>query len=566
VQGLSLYVQHSSSLNSYSASFTGTQEFKRRDTVTSIGSNGPKNKPPVHHGAQAGRKNSSFHNFYKNVFVSDNLASNGSYNSILEELSHDSSTRNTFADKDFKLPDLEVQIGMDLNDVLLHDKHKKQLKKMAHEIKRERVCLSRLDKLAQTSNEDLGMTNITGMKLSASATRKLRVKLECEAELNTIRQIVTRKPGELVDKLQALKEQIESESLNGIDDDHRESSIDHPQLDSVHEKMEDLRQEACEMWCKSRGKEINEKYTNLEKRMLRKWFKELDYDGSGEVNVEELQDPMLSSGILKTREQVVRVLANVDRNGTMGIDFEEFLIALSANKLADKSKLKKLQEMSLHPHFSVDTLITAERRKKLFKSIIKQCQSRQAEIDRLYKKYDRPRLGRKEREQWMHELDELEEKQARSIFLHSKYLHALDGVLQDKKALGETLKQEHEAQRRLEATMHDSLDTLMRRPGAHLSGSALAAAAAGAGGEVVDAEDAAVLSKFDKLLHTAGGGGGGIAGGGGGGSVSSHHSFATYSMGSNNGAAQFQVERLHNPYNIYAPPTPKYNNTKKKLI
>ncbi|KAJ1415200.1 hypothetical protein B484DRAFT_334972, partial [Ochromonadaceae sp. CCMP2298] len=110
--------------------------------------------------------------------------------------------------------------------------------------------------------------------------------------------------------------------------------------------MEDLRQETTEQWCALRGKQMMEKHTNKDKRMLRKWFQQLDYDGSGEVNVEELQDPMLSSGILKTREQVVRVLANVDRNNTMGIDFEEFLVALSANKLADQSKLKKLQEMS----------------------------------------------------------------------------------------------------------------------------------------------------------------------------------------------------------------------------
>lgn len=42
---------------------------------------------------------------------------------------------------------------------------------------------------------------------------------------------------------------------------------------------------------------------------------------------------MLSAGILRSREQVVRVLANVDRNNTMGIDFEEFLLAISGECL-----------------------------------------------------------------------------------------------------------------------------------------------------------------------------------------------------------------------------------------
>ena len=37
---------------------------------------------------------------------------------------------------------------------------------------------------------------------------------------------------------------------------------------------------------------------------------------------------MLSLGILKTREQVIRLLSNIDKNQTNGIDFHEFLQAL----------------------------------------------------------------------------------------------------------------------------------------------------------------------------------------------------------------------------------------------
>lgn len=154
---------------------------------------------------------------------------------------------------------------------------------------------------------------------------------------------------------------------------------------------------------------------------------------AGEVNVEELQDPMLSSGILKTREQVVRVLANVDKNNTMGIDFEEFLQALMGNKLADQSRLKKLQQMSADPYFDIDTLITQERRKKLIKSILKRCEERQHEVDKLYKKYDKPKLTHKEKEQFHIERDLLEEHHAKSIYLHLKYITALDGVIQEKK-------------------------------------------------------------------------------------------------------------------------------------
>lgn len=210
-------------------------------------------------------------------------------------------------------------------------------------------------------------------------------------------------------------------------------SIDHPKLGSVQEKIEDHRQQGIEAWCKKHCKLINQKYTNKEKRLLRKWFEALDYDGSGEVNVEELQDPMLSSGILKTREQVVRVLANVDKNNTMGIDFEEFLLALGSNKLADQDKLRKLQEMSADPNFSTDTLIAIERRKKLMKSILKRCEDRQNEVDRLYRKYDKAKLTKREKDQFHIEREALEEEHAKSIYLHLKYITALDGVIEDKK-------------------------------------------------------------------------------------------------------------------------------------
>jgi hypothetical protein len=280
--------------------------------------------------------------------------------------------------------------------------------------------------------------------------------------------------------------------------------------------------------------------------MLRKWFKELDYDGSGEVNVEELQDPMLSSGILKTREQVVRVLANVDRNGTMGIDFEEFLVALSANKLADKSKLKRLQEMSAHPFFSVDTLITEERRKKLFKSIVKQSQLRQAEIDALYKKYEKPKLSRKERDGWVRELELLEEKQSRSIFLHLKYLHALDGVLEDKK---EFYAMQRADQQRLleEQRMPDALDVLMHRPGFHATTSVTLSD--GIAAEASTASESWHSRHHHHANHPP----------------HSHHAGDAHSvgsLGSHSPVRAGEVERLHNPYSIYAPPTPKYNKKK----
>jgi hypothetical protein len=68
-------------------------------------------------------------------------------------------------------------------------------------------------------------------------------------------------------------------------------------------------------------------------------------------------------------------MLNADKNETMGLDFEEFLNALynSKNDLIDVRKLKKLQEMGADRHgFDMETLITQERRAKLFNSTVNQ--------------------------------------------------------------------------------------------------------------------------------------------------------------------------------------------------
>lgn len=229
--------------------------------------------------------------------------------------------------------------------------------------------------------------------------------------------------------------------------------------------MEDLRVEDLERWGHKRNMKVAQNYSNLEKRTLRRWFEELDFDGSGEVNVEELQDPMLSSGILKTREQVMRVLANVDKNNTQGIDFQEFLLALTANKLADKSKLKRLQEMSADPYFSVDTLITQERRRALFGTIVSQSQKRLLEVEKLVRKFDRK--GSKE-VAFLREFEEMEERQTRSIFLHVKYAAALERVLADKHEFyvqtQKQLRAEEERRKQLSVDLQNDLK-LISRPG-----------------------------------------------------------------------------------------------------
>lgn len=48
----------------------------------------------------------------------------------------------------------------------------------------------------------------------------------------------------------------------------------------------------------------------------KKWFDLLDGDGSGEISVEDLQDPLLSMGLLESREEISRLIAAFDHDGS----------------------------------------------------------------------------------------------------------------------------------------------------------------------------------------------------------------------------------------------------------
>lgn len=333
-----------------------------------------------------------------------------------------------FTEDDFQIPELEMNDGTDFQTEQENRRTLQRMESVKAKIETEKKVFQDLDNLAKAPDEVFQRRR--GVEERQEVIRRRRGTHEGEAEIRLLKHVISRRPGDLRSKASILQKIVDG-TYEGDADEIQPSTLDHPKLGSIQEKLEDTRQDQLEQWCYSHGKDVRQKYTNKEKRMLRRWFQQLDNDGSGEVNVEELQDPMLSSGILKTREQVVRVLANVDKNNTMGIDFEEFLLALSSNKLADQTKLKRLQEMSADPLFDIETLLTADRREKLIISILRQCEQRQIELEKLYKKYDK-RLSRKEYDQFIMEREKLEEDHTRSQQLHQKYVYALGGIVQEK--------------------------------------------------------------------------------------------------------------------------------------
>eukprot|EP00347_Sterkiella_histriomuscorum_P024229 403331863 len=78
-------------------------------------------------------------------------------------------------------------------------------------------------------------------------------------------------------------------------------------------------------WLDKHGKSNFVVFTSEELQKLRKYFKELDTDGSGSIGLEELEQPLISLGLCKTREEVQHIMDSVDEDKSGQIEFDEFL-------------------------------------------------------------------------------------------------------------------------------------------------------------------------------------------------------------------------------------------------
>ncbi len=80
-----------------------------------------------------------------------------------------------------------------------------------------------------------------------------------------------------------------------------------------------------------------------EKRALKVWFDKLDTDQSGEIDVEELADPLLSTGLAKNMSEVRSLIRRVDEDRSNGIGFQEFLTVMKSNKETTNKRVFKSQ-------------------------------------------------------------------------------------------------------------------------------------------------------------------------------------------------------------------------------
>ncbi len=109
-------------------------------------------------------------------------------------------------------------------------------------------------------------------------------------------------------------------------------------LDLMRKQKEEIRDAKLEKWLQGTGRFPKSRWRIKEKRSLKEWFDRLDQDGSGDIDVEELADPLLSSGITKSVAEVKSLVGSFDDDNSGGIGFQEFLSIMKTNYISTNNE------------------------------------------------------------------------------------------------------------------------------------------------------------------------------------------------------------------------------------
>ena len=85
-------------------------------------------------------------------------------------------------------------------------------------------------------------------------------------------------------------------------------------------------------WLISRGKKDYVEFQDHERKQLFECFNDLDDDGSAEIGVQELEDPLIALGLVDNRQQVQKIVNTVDADGSGQIEFHEFLKIIKSGR------------------------------------------------------------------------------------------------------------------------------------------------------------------------------------------------------------------------------------------
>jgi len=162
-------------------------------------------------------------------------------------------------------------------------------------------------------------------------------------------------------------------------------------------------------WLKKHGKHQFIDFDDTERKQLRKYFTSLDADRSGNIGIEELEDPLVALGLVGGREEVEKLILEVDKNNSNQIEFTEFLTLMLniKNKTDQKESLlynfftgllnDKLLD-SMDPNLPFLLNVSQFRRKKLLDAIISEDKQKKEDGQKILQAFKKQLVHRKQQE------------------------------------------------------------------------------------------------------------------------------------------------------------------------
>ncbi|OQR91685.1 hypothetical protein THRCLA_08911 [Thraustotheca clavata] len=151
----------------------------------------------------------------------------------------------------------------------------------------------------------------------------------------------------------------------------------------VQELERELLLDEERIWMKNHKKLRKFEFTTAEKRILKQWFDVLDADHSGFITTEELQDTLLTLGLVTRPNETQKIVKLIDTDGSGTVDFNEFMQALmpqhdknhddiDAKRMTMFLGLKKSMEEQTKGLLEAKTHVSMERRRFLVDTLTSQ--------------------------------------------------------------------------------------------------------------------------------------------------------------------------------------------------
>lgn len=102
--------------------------------------------------------------------------------------------------------------------------------------------------------------------------------------------------------------------------------------------MQKIEQYNMRKWMRMRGKKSPQQET-VQRKDLRKVFEQLDKDHSGTLCIEELYEPLLSLGLVQSRQDVEQLIEYIGSKASGIIEFHEFLRAFDSTRAKKHSRI-----------------------------------------------------------------------------------------------------------------------------------------------------------------------------------------------------------------------------------